>query len=195
MLNAAEIAGLMGDPEGLRISPYLGADLSQKGGVASVDLRLGCWFIQMRRERYTGFDFGQTHASSEDEVATKAYVPLGENFVLHPNSFVLASTLEWLRLPRDLGGYVTGRSSLGRRGLVIETAPGVHPFFMGCLTLELANVGEVPLKLLTGMPICQLFLHHITSPPAEAAPTRFRAERQPRLGGYEVDTIARKLAR
>lgn len=40
-----------------------------------------------------------------------------------------------------------GKSSLGRRGLVIETAPGVHPGFSGCLTLELANVGEIPIVL------------------------------------------------
>ncbi len=194
MLNASEISGLMNSPNGLRISPYLGADLVDKPGVASIDLRLGCWFIQLRRERYAGFDFSVAHAASEDQVVSKAYVPLGKTFVLHPNSFVLASTLEWLRIPSNLGGYVTGKSSLGRRGLVIETAPGVHPLFLGCLTLELANVGEVPLTLLTGMPVCQLFLHRITSPPASTAPTRFRAERQPKLGSYEVDSVARTLA-
>jgi dCTP deaminase len=196
VLNATEIISLIREEEsGFSVSPFLDDALESRGGVASIDLRLGCWFIQLRRERYSGFDFSADHASSEDQVAAKAFVPLGGTFVLHPNSFVLATTLEWLKLPNDLGGYVTGKSSLGRRGLVIETAPGVHPMFMGCLTLELANVGEVPLTLLTGMPVCQLFLHRITSAPAESAPTRFRAERQPRLGSYSVDHIAQRLAR
>jgi dCTP deaminase len=194
MLNAAEILDLTNQPDGVRIAPNLNKDITDKGGVASIDLRLGCWFIQLRRERYTGFHFDEHQSKSEDEVVSKTYVPLGETYVLHPNSFVLASTLEWLKLPANLGGYVTGKSSLGRRGLVIETAPGVHPQFMGCLTLELANVGEVPLSLQTGMPICQLFLHRITSTIVTEAATRFRGERQPKLGTYKVDGIAEMLA-
>jgi dCTP deaminase len=54
---------------------------------------------------------------------------------------------------------VTGKSNIGRRGLVIETAPGVHPHFNGCLTLEMANLGEIPLEISPGMKICQLFVH------------------------------------
>jgi dCTP deaminase len=196
MLNTAEIGKLVSDNNsGFRISPLLGFDPNKTAGTASIDLRLGCWFIQLRTERCAGFDFGESHRSSEDFLTTKSFVPFGKGFVLHPHSFVLAATLEWIKLPNSLGGYVNGKSSLGRRGLVIETAPGVHPMFLGCLTLELANVGEVPLTLHPGMPICQLFLHRITSLPSDVAPTRFRAERQPRLGAYTVDPIAAKLKR
>ena len=55
--------------------------------------------------------------------------------------------------------YVIGRSTLGRIGLVVATAIGIHPGFQGCLTLELANIGEVPIKMRPGMRIAQLFLH------------------------------------
>jgi dCTP deaminase len=44
-------------------------------------------------------------------------------------------TLEWIRLPKNLAAYVTGKSSWGRRGLIPATATGVHPGFKGCLTL------------------------------------------------------------
>src|SRR3546814_13637367 len=99
-------------------------------------------------------------------------MPFGSNYVLHPGRFVLGVTLEWLRLPASLSGYVTGKSSLGRHGLVIETAAGIHPQFSGCLTLELATVGEVPLEIYPGMPICQIFLHR-TQAGEEREPDRF----------------------
>src|SRR5436309_13869423 len=89
------------------------------------------------------------------------YVPFGSKYVLHPGGFVLGATLEWIRLPKNLGAYVIGKSSWGRRGLIIATATGVHPGFTGCLTLELTNVGEIPIKIQPGMTICQLFIHRV----------------------------------
>ena len=100
---------------------------------------------------------------SEAELTKSYYVPFGEQFILHPGTFVLGVTLEWIRLPRDLAAYVIGRSSWGRYGLIIATATGVHPRFTGCLTLELSNVGEIPIKVKPGASICQLFVHQIES--------------------------------
>jgi len=196
MLNISEINALALDPtSGFGISPLLNGINPTNSRTASADLRLGCWFVSLRTERYAEFDFMSSALPSEDFLTQKTYVPFGKSFVLHPRSFVLAATLEWIKTPDYLGGYVTGKSSLGRRGLVIETAPGVHPGFLGCLTLELANVGEVPLRLHPGMPICQLFLHRITSASTGRAETRFRGERQPKLGTYTPDPIALILAR
>jgi dCTP deaminase len=97
-----------------------------------------------------------------------------------------------LRLPGCLSGYVTGKSSLGRHGLVIETAAGIHPHFSGCLTLELANVGEVPLEIYPGMEVCQIFLHRIT--PCEAsAMGHFSGRRKPALPPPRADDIFQKL--
>lgn len=50
----------------------------------------------------------------------------------------------------------------GRRELIIETAAGLLPGFSGCLALERSNVGEVPIALLPGMRICQIFLYHVS---------------------------------
>ena len=194
MLNSNAIHSLIfSENAGLGIAPLLDPDKLVNSGDASIDLRLGCWFIQLRTERYSEFDFANNSGQSEDFLTQKTYVPFGKKFVLHPHSFVLAATLEWIKVPKNLGGYVTGKSSLGRRGLVIETAPGVHPGFLGCLTLELANVGEVPLVLHPGMTVCQLFLHRIESDKYQDANTRFRGERQPRLGAYKPDPIMNAL--
>src|SRR5262249_44391074 len=102
------------------------------------------------------------------------------------------STLEWIRLPTRYAATVVGKSTLGRRGIVIETAAGVHPGFSGCLTLEIANVGEVPVELVSGMQICQLFVHSVEGElvPAE---TSLAGQRKPRLGLLREDPILTRL--
>jgi len=64
-------------------------------------------------------------------------------------------------MPPNLAAYVIGRSTWGRDGLIIATAAGVHPGYLGTLTLELTNLGEVPLKLYPGERYAQLFLHDV----------------------------------
>lgn len=130
---------------------------------------------------------------SDDEISSTYYVPFDRKFILHPNSFVLAMTLEWIRIPKSLLAMVTGKSSWGRRGLIIETAPGVHPGYVGCLTLEMTNVGEVPIELRPGIEICQLFLHQIDEPATEGAGSKFVGRRRPIISGIEPDEFARKL--
>jgi dCTP deaminase len=126
-------------------------------------------------------------------MTVKHYVRFDGRFILHPRSFVLATTLEWIRMPRTLAGYVTGKSSWGRRGLVIETAPGVHPGFIGCLTLELANVGEIPIEIYPGTPICQLFFHRVEGDTSRADQSAFVGRRQPVLGHVRLDDFSKKL--
>jgi dCTP deaminase len=124
------------------------------------------------------------------------YVPFGDAFILHPRNFVLGGTLEWIRLPADLAGYVIGRSSWGRHGLIIATATGVHPGFTGCLTLELTNVGEIPITVKPGTAICQLFLHEVKSQdPASVDKSRFIGRRKPTLSAIELDPFASCLSK
>jgi dCTP deaminase len=55
-----------------------------------------------------------------------------------------------------LAASVTSRSKWGRAGLVIATATAVHPGFNGTVTLELINLGEIPLVLYPGLRVAQL---------------------------------------
>jgi dCTP deaminase len=89
----------------------------------------------------------------------RQYIPMGRGIVIHPHQFILATTLEYIRLPYDLMSYVVGRSTWGRLGLIVATAIGIHSLFAGSLTLELRNLGETPLKLYPGEAIAQLFFH------------------------------------
>lgn len=177
------------------IAPQPNIQELKKSGSASVDLRLGSWFGVLRQSRSSLLDIGKGDSKGDEISLIKMhYVRFGDKFILHPRSFVLGVTLEWIRIPKNLGGYVTSRSSWGRRGLVIATAVGVHPGFTGCLTLELSNLGEIPIALYPGMAICQLFLHQVDSVSDHFDRSRFIGKRKPTLKTVEFDDFAKKVS-
>ena len=128
---------------------------------------------------------------SDNYLSRKDFIRFDDSYVLHPNRFVLGSTLEWIRIPTRCAGSIVGKSSLGRHGLIIETAPVVHPGFTGCLTLELANVGEVPIALRPGMEIAQLQVGRAEG--AGAGAGHFKGHRRPTLGTVSKDTAQKHL--
>jgi dCTP deaminase len=159
----------------------------------SVDLRLGRWFLAVQQTRTTAIDLSRARASDEFEASEGKmhYVPFGRQFVIHPGRFVLGITLEWMKVPETLGGYITGKSSMGRTGLIIETAAGLHPCFSGCIALEISNCGEVPIALVPGMRICQVFFHKVSQRSAEQR-TSFGGRRKPTFGSYKPDDIVKR---
>lgn len=183
-----------GDP--LAISPCPDLEELRTSGAGSIDLRLGSWFLMLRHSRTSVLDVGEEISQLTAEALTKShFVPFGEKFILHPRSFVLGSTLEWLRMPKDFAGYVTSRSSWGRRGLIIATATGVHPGFAGCLTLELFNAGEIPIALYPGMAICQFFIHKVETHTEHKDQSSLACWRKPTLPAIKPDKFAERLRR
>lgn len=200
ILKADEIARRLevtqNDTDPLVITPEPDLERLKNSGAGSVDLRLGTWIVSLRQSRVAVLSVDKDDSQNspgENRLTRQYYVLFGKSFILHPKYFVLGVTLEWIRIPMDVAGYVIGKSSWGRRGLIIATAVGVHPGFAGCLTLELSNVGEIPIELHPGMEICQLFLHGTKSSTEIASKSLFVGQRKPRLGKIEADTRAKML--
>jgi deoxycytidine triphosphate deaminase len=144
------------DPDSLIVTPIL--DWDKQVNQIGVDLRLGNQFIVFRRQNIVSFD---PMKRPDDPVEPRTYqeqmvVPFAEQFVLHPGEMVLGSTFEYISMPKNLEGSIEGRSSWARIGLVNATAVSIDPGFTGCITLELANVSNVPLVLYPGSRIGQL---------------------------------------
>lgn len=177
----------------LYIIPLLSKIKSNDLGNASLDLRLGRWFLTLQQSSRTELDFFQAKEMSDNYLARRDFIRFDNTYVLHPNRFVLGSTLEWIRMPSCCAGSIVGKSSLGRHGLIIETAPVVHSGFSGCLTLELANVGEVPIALRPGMEIAQLQISRAEG--LGPGPSRFKGYRRPTLGSVKKDSIQGRLVR
>lgn len=194
---ALELEKGRSDPDDpLIIAPEPSLDELRKSGSASVDLRLGCWLLFLRQARLPCLTIAddKSQEAAAHKLSRYHYVRFGDSFYLHPRSFVLGCTLEWVRLPRHFTAIVTGKSSWGRRGLVIATATGVHPGFTGCLTLEITNLGEIPIELHPGMPICQLFIHELRGPSKYGDQSNFAGQRRPVPGLVRTDDFSRLLS-
>jgi dCTP deaminase len=80
-----------------------------------------------------------------------------DSFTVLPGQFVLASTIEYFRLPRSVVGFVQGKSSIGRSGLNVQNAGLIDSSFFGNITLELFNMAPWPITLKAGQRICQVY--------------------------------------
>lgn len=152
----------------LHVVPVL--DVLQQVGEGSVDLRLGSEFIEVRRRSEEATDPFRSSDVETIDLEERYEIPFGDHLVIHPGQFLLGSTFEFIRLPLDLGGQVLGRSSWGRFGLVVATAVTVHPGFAGCLTLELQNLGTVPIRLYPGLRVAQLMVWETEAPLVQLDP-------------------------
>src|SRR3954468_14290970 len=127
---------------------------------SSVDVRLDRFFRTFENHRYPHID-----PAEHQPDLTRAVEPVGEEpFILHPGEFVLGSTYEAVTLPDDVAARLEGKSSLGRLGLLTHSTAGfIDPGFSGHVTLELANVATLPIKLWPGMKIGQLCFFRLSS--------------------------------
>ncbi len=130
------------DPCSLRITPLLDPEGQIKD--AAVDIRLGSYFLVPRSTKNGLFVPGST---SPQDVASRLHIPLGQRLVIPSRGVVLASAFEYLKMPGHLTAQVLTRSSIGRIFVTTATATLVHPFYRGCLTLEIANLSSVPVEL------------------------------------------------
>ncbi len=82
----------------------------------------------------------------------------GEVCIVPPNSFVLARTVEYFRIPRDVLVICLGKSTYARCGIIVNVTP-LEPEWEGHVTLEFSNTTPLPAKIYAGEGACQfLFL-------------------------------------
>jgi deoxycytidine triphosphate deaminase len=129
-------------------------DENQIGSFA-VDLRLGTQFL---------------HPSVQESRPQR--IPIGDSLSVAPGASVLAVTLEYVYLPRDLAGFLFPKSSWERVGLSL-TLGTIDPGFRGKLTLALHNAGLIPVLLHPGLRIIRLCLAQLSRPPSDAYMARF----------------------
>ncbi len=78
--------------------------------------------------------------------------------IIPPNSFVLARTVEYFRIPRDVLVICLGKSTYARCGIIVNVTP-LEPEWEGHVTLEFSNTTPLPAKIYANEGVCQfLFL-------------------------------------
>ncbi|MBX7138440.1 MAG: dCTP deaminase [Oligoflexia bacterium] len=91
-----------------------------------------------------------------------------ETFTLFPGEVILATTREYIKMPRDVVCDLKLKSSLGRLWLNHSLSGWIDCNFQGQITLELQNLGPYPRLLSAGMRIAQLVFMTMESPPEVA---------------------------
>lgn len=82
----------------------------------------------------------------------------GDVCVIPPNSFALARTVEYFRIPRDVLVICLGKSTYARCGIIVNVTP-LEPEWEGHVTLEFSNTTPLPAKIYAREGVCQfLFL-------------------------------------
>lgn len=121
---------------------------------ASLDIRLGNHFREFRDNRaIVGLD---------DDLNDEMFETTCTEIVLAPDDFVLADTVETFKIPNNILGRVTGRSSIGRLGVTVHQTAGLFdPGFQGKGVLEIANATQRPIVLESGMRIAQMTFEKI----------------------------------
>lgn len=173
----------------LSVSPLLSPD---QIGATSIDLRMGHVVLIVRARGAPHVDpaeamwqaqAGAHQKESEDQQKHERYeLPLKARFLLHPGSLALVPTLEWVSIPADLMGFVTARSTWAREGLSIATATLIEPGYQGIVTLELANLGQIPIALYPGLELAQIAFYSVFGIKEQSRKGQFQLSFEPRQG-------------
>ena len=137
----------------IKIEPFKEKSL----GPASYDLHLGNKFRIFKGAK----EVFKVDEKAEFEKVTKL-VETTEPFLVMPGQVVHAATLEKIKLPEDICGWLQGRSRFGRLGLMVHiTASFIHPGTEGHQVLEMNNAGPMPLSLEPNLKICQIVFEEV----------------------------------
>jgi dCTP deaminase len=176
----------------LKIEPILDEKVQLQP--ASMDLRLSPEFIVYKTGETSCLDpqRPETLSLAVDRITVRE----GEAFTLHPGDFALGSTIETVTIPDDLVGQVDGRSSVGRLAIVVHATAGlIDPGFRGQITLELSNIGRIPVRLYPGVRIAQIVLHQMTSaaerPYGEKRGSSYQSQSGPQVSRLRLDEPSR----
>ena len=99
-------------------------------------------------------------AFSADSFVTRC----GTSCIIPPNSFALAHTVEYFRIPRDILVICLGKSTYARCGIIVNVTP-LEPEWEGQVTIEISNTTPLPARIHAHEGICQFLFLQGSSPP------------------------------
>lgn len=132
-------------------------DYDQISGL-TVDMRLGNKFriFQAHAAPYIDLSGEKSDVQAQLDLVMSDEISIADDkaFFLHPGELALAITYESVTLPANIVGWLDGRSSLARLGLMVHvTAHRIDPGWSGNIVLEFYNSGKLPLALRPKMKI------------------------------------------
>lgn len=146
----------------LQIAPFSKNNV----GECSVDLRLS--------NEFRIFTKRKTLEITEEpflweKLSKKVVLNGNQRLVLKPKQLALGLTVEKIKMPRYLCGFIEGRSRIARVGLLVHVSSGlIQPGVENNQVLEIVNLSPSNISLTPGLKVCQVVFEQITSPQKHA---------------------------
>jgi dCTP deaminase len=132
-------------------------------GQCSIDLELSTQFARFKKPYFSfnAFDLQQKSTAKSIQKHWYRYLTVTENegIAIKPNEVVIAISKEWVGLPKNMFGFITGRSSFSRMGIEVQLTQNLHqPGHNAQILLQIKNNSPFTIRLYPGMRIAQLMI-------------------------------------
>ena len=135
------------------IEPF--AEAQKREGVISYGLSSYGYDIRVADE-YRIFTNVNTTIVDPTNFDARSFVEYkGDICVIPPNSFVLARSVEYFRIPRNVLTICLGKSTYARCGIIVNVTP-FEPEWEGYVTLEISNTSPLPARVYSNEGLCQV---------------------------------------
>ena len=139
------------------IEPFVDSQVKEENGNRIVSYGLSSYGYDLRvAEEFKVFT--NVHSSIVDpkNFNSNAFVDIkGKTCLIPPNSFALARSVEYFRIPRNVLTLCIGKSTYARCGIIVNVTP-FEPEWEGYVTLEISNTTPLPAKIYAGEGLAQV---------------------------------------
>ena len=148
------------------IEPFESQQVKQVGDKKVVSYGLSSYGYDLRiTDRFKVFTNVYNSVVDPKEFTEDAFVDIeGDYCIIPPNSFALAVSLEYFRIPRNVLTVCIGKSTYARCGLIVNVTP-FEPEWEGFVTIEISNTTPLPAKVYANEGIAQVLFLEGTNPP------------------------------
>ena len=139
------------------ISPFINNQIKEYNGQRVVSYGVSSYGYDVRcADEFKVFT--NIHSATVDpkNFDDKSFVDIKSNeCVIPPNSFVLARTVEYFKIPKNVLTICVGKSTYARCGIIVNVTP-LEPEWEGYVTLEFSNTTNLPAKIYAHEGVCQM---------------------------------------
>jgi dCTP deaminase len=139
------------------IEPFADSQVRQADGKKIVSYGLSSYGYDLRvADKFKVFTNVYNSIVDPKHFMPDAFVDIsGEHCVIPPNSFALARSVEYFRIPRNVLTLCIGKSTYARCGIIVNVTP-FEPEWEGYVTLEISNTTPLPAKIYAGEGLAQV---------------------------------------
>lgn len=139
------------------IEPFVNGQIRETDGKKRVSYGLSSYGYDLRVAReFKVFTNVYNSIVDPKQFQPDAFVDIeGETCIIPPNSFALARSVEYFRIPRNVLTLCIGKSTYARCGIIVNVTP-FEPEWEGYVTLEISNTTPLPAKIYAGEGLAQV---------------------------------------